>query len=332
MLDDDAPGAVELGGEAPGRVEVQDVVEGELLALDLAGGGHRVEGGAEIAVEGRLLVRVLAVAEVLHFLEGEGEAVGKGVVGLRRHVVAFLDLDLGEVGGDGRLVSGAVAKSLLCKEEPRRSIDAVLAIELLQEKRVVERIGDDGHVAEVLRGTAEHGGSPDIDVLHRLVEGSPLRHLVFERVEIHHHDVDGNDLLLLDRLEVRRLVTAGQDAAVHDRMQGLDPSVEDLGEAGGRRDFRHRNAGVGESLGRSTSREELETTGHEPATQFDDPVLAVDGDESSLLRHSSVLPQGPVGPASWGLTSVGRGIRVRSPCASRQTASHVAAMPVTARE
>ena len=77
VLDDHAGRLVDLGGQAPGGVEVEDVVERELLALQLAGRGHRVERRAEVAVEGRALVRVLAVAQVLHLLEGRGSA-GRG--------------------------------------------------------------------------------------------------------------------------------------------------------------------------------------------------------------------------------------------------------------
>ena len=73
---------MQLGDEAPGRVQVEDVVERELLALQLARGGDRVQRRAQVAVEGGPLVRVLAVAQVLDLLEREGQAVREDVVGL----------------------------------------------------------------------------------------------------------------------------------------------------------------------------------------------------------------------------------------------------------
>src|SRR5688500_16823211 len=81
-------------------------------ALDLAGGGHGIEGRAEVAVERRALMRVLAVAKVLDLLVGEGEAVRERVLAGGDRVAAALRFDLGEVPRDGGLVARAVAEGL----------------------------------------------------------------------------------------------------------------------------------------------------------------------------------------------------------------------------
>src|SRR5262249_20875735 len=73
MLDDGAGRRGELAGEAEGRVEVLDVVERQLLAVDLLG---RCDAGSRrlrVPVEGRALVWVLAVAEILRLEEIERE-------------------------------------------------------------------------------------------------------------------------------------------------------------------------------------------------------------------------------------------------------------------
>ena len=95
MLHDHAGGVGELGDQAPGRVQIEDVVERELLALQLARGGHRIQRRAEVAVERGALVRVLAVAQVLHLLEGEGKAVREHLFRLRDSVGIALGLHAG---------------------------------------------------------------------------------------------------------------------------------------------------------------------------------------------------------------------------------------------
>ncbi len=67
MLDDgDRRGGlrIELRHELIGRVSVVEIVVGELLALDLHGGGD-AEALLARAVEGRPLMRVLAIAQRL---------------------------------------------------------------------------------------------------------------------------------------------------------------------------------------------------------------------------------------------------------------------------
>ena len=85
VLDDgDGGGAlrIELGDAFVGRVGVVEVVVGELLALHLPRGGDARRAARRRAVERRLLVRVLAVAQRFGELAAEGAE--------RRRVVAEL--------------------------------------------------------------------------------------------------------------------------------------------------------------------------------------------------------------------------------------------------
>ena len=269
-------------------------------------------------------MRVLAVAQVLHLLEAEVEAVREGLVGLGRHEAPLAQLHLREVGGDRGLVAAGVAERLLREVEPGRRVDAALAVELLEQQRVVGGVHHDGDVAEVLGGGAHHRRPADVDVLERLVEATALRDLVLERVEVHHHHVDRGNAVRLERLHVLGQVAAREDAAVDLRVQRLHAPVEDLREAGGLRDARHLDARLLELLRGAARRQHLEPALGEAAGELDEALLARDRQQRTACH----------GASGWacGTTSRAAGMRVVSPFASRHTASQVAAVAVTARE
>jgi hypothetical protein len=93
----------------------------------------------------------------------------------------------------------------------------------------------------VLGGCAHHGRAPDVDLLDDLVESDARAlHGRGERVQVDHDQLEGRDPGLDDRLAVGRQASIGQDPAVDPRVERLDPPVQHLGEAGDRRDVRHR--------------------------------------------------------------------------------------------
>src|SRR4029079_16983618 len=140
------------------------------------------------------------------------------------------------------------------------------------------------------------------------------------------------------RLLVGGHAALGQDARVHLGVQGLDPAVEDLREAGHVGDAGDLQAFLAELLRGAAGGDDLEAARAEAARQLDDALLAVDGDDGapchccSLVAVWGTRPAPGIGGASLGWTGSGLGMRVRSPRASRHTASQVAAMAVTARE
>ena len=126
---------------------------------------------------------------------------------------------------------------------------------------------------------------------------------------------------------------------MHLGVQGLDPAVEDLGEAGHFGDAGDLHALLGQLLRGAAGGDDLEAARAEAARQLDDALLAVDGDDRapchccSLVAVWGARAAPGMGGASLRIGRVpGSGMRVRSPRASRQTASQVAAMAVTARE
>src|SRR3989442_1402174 len=63
VLDDHGGGRGELAHRPPGGVEVEEVVVRQLLALELPGARHGSGVLVGVEIEGRLLVRVLAIAQ-----------------------------------------------------------------------------------------------------------------------------------------------------------------------------------------------------------------------------------------------------------------------------
>ncbi len=72
------------------------------------------------------------------------------------------------------------------------------------------------------------------------------------------------------RGQVLGQVAAGQDAAVHLRVQGLDAAVEHFREAGVVADFGDRQAGVAQQLGGAAGGQQLDALGGEALGEFED--------------------------------------------------------------
>ena len=88
MLDDDAGRERELAHEQPGRLEVVQVVERELAAVELVDAGEQMGACAPLGVVRGALVRVLAVRQ-LALLSKSGTATsGKGSRSAKRAAIA----------------------------------------------------------------------------------------------------------------------------------------------------------------------------------------------------------------------------------------------------
>ena len=126
----------------------------------------------------------------------------------------------------------------------------VVGVELLEQRRVLRRVGDDGDERVVLRRRAHHRGPADVDGL----DVGVLR----ERVEVRHDEVERLDAVGGHVVVVRRLRAVGEDAAVDLRVQRDDPVVEDRRDAGDVVDRGDGDAGLGDGLGRAARRHELD--------------------------------------------------------------------------
>ena len=286
VLDDDAGRLGEGLHALPRRVGVADVVVRELLALQLPVGRDRARGRLFVAVERRLLVRVLAVAQVLHLRGLEVEAVGEG---RRRAVGAARRQPVADRAVVGRRVRERLPRQ---RESRRRGQRAAVGLEFGDERRIVRGIDDDADVLPVLRRGAHHRRTADVDVLDRVVQrAAGPRDGLAERVQVDDDQVDGRDRVLLERRGVRRDVAAREDAAVDLRVQRLDAAVEHLGEARVIADLGDGESRVGERLRRAPGREQPHAEPREGARELDHAGLVGNGNQrlGNRGRHGTGL-------------------------------------------
>src|ERR1051325_1001728 len=268
----------------PRGVGICDVVVGQLLALHLAVGGDATRGGPFISIEGRALVRVLAVAQVLELLELQVEHV-------RIFLSAVRAVERGEVVGDRAIVRRRVREHLCRELEARRRRHFARRAHLIQHPRIIRRADQHGAPGVVLGRGAQHGRSADVDVLDRVFEAAlRIGHRSLERVEIHHQEIDSADSGALQRGDVGRIVAPREQAGVDLRMQRLDASVEHLRKAGVRGDFGGGDALLAQELRRAAGGHELDPEGGQGARKLDDARLVGDAEKSPAdFRHYPLI-------------------------------------------
>ena len=94
----------------------------------------------------------------------------------------------------------------------------------------------------VLGGRADHGRPADVDILDAGREVAAAGHGLLEGIEVHIDDIDGADAVLGHGLGVVGGVANPQQAPMDHRVQGLDPAVHHLREAGEVGHVLHRQA------------------------------------------------------------------------------------------
>ncbi len=245
------------------------------------------------AVQGRLLMRVLAIAQRL----GEppvaqqrvGPDFGRGAV-------------RAQVRADRGVVAGRVAERL-DRELATQSAGDVTVLESRQHRRIVGRIDDHDDVLVVLGSGAQHGGTADVDVLDGLrIRAVRARGRRLERIQIHDQQVDDADAVLREHRVVH--TAPRQQAAVDVRMERLDSPVHDLRKAGDRGDLGHRDARVAQSFCRTPRGHDLEAQLHEISGERLQALFVGDAEQGApprgrydirspaARRVASVLPPG----------------------------------------
>ncbi len=131
-------------------------------------------------------------------------------------------------------------------------------------------------MGEVLGGGADHRRPADVDVLEGVVQRhAGPGHRLHEGVEIDRYQVDGVDAAPGQLVQVGGLVAAGEDAAVHRRVEGLHAAVQDL-EAGELGDAGDGDAGLGQGLVGAAGAVQLEAEVGQPAGELDHACLVRD--------------------------------------------------------
>ena len=120
VLDDHARGRREASHRFPGRIAVGDVVVGEFLTLELAVTGQKPRSNEIFAVKRRHLMRIFAVAHILHLHPLTREDVRE----LLRLFALFIEAC--EVVGDCGIVPGGMGKDFLRKRQTHVGVDLTL--------------------------------------------------------------------------------------------------------------------------------------------------------------------------------------------------------------
>ncbi len=271
MLDDHAcrvAGRRERFHALPGGVRICEVVERQLFTLQLPVGGDRPRRRFLVAIEGGLLMRVFAVAQILHLDRLQVEAFGKR----RGQAVRTAR---GEPVRNCAVVGRSVRKGLSRERETRLNRQHLaVRSELGQERAVVRRFDHDAHMSPVLRRGAQQRRTADVDVLDRFLERAvAFRDSLPKRVEVDDDEIDQRNAVPGERRGMRQHVAAGENAGVHFRMQRLHTSVEHFGKSGVLADFRDGKSGIRQCLRRAPGRQELYTESREPARKLDEARL-----------------------------------------------------------
>ena len=221
VLDDHAGRAVELDREEPRGGEVVEVVERQRLAVELLDAREQVRAGAALGVVGGLLVRVLAVGELERWSKtGHERSRGSPRRADSQPAIA--------------LSYAAVVANAAAASSRRVSTDDVVAVAQLVRARARSRPGGrrGSTCAWFLAAARSIAGPPmsifsiassqlDVEAADGLLEG----------VEVDADEVDRLDPVSGEVGDVLRHVAAGEDAAVHRRVQRDDAVAEHLGEA-----------------------------------------------------------------------------------------------------
>jgi hypothetical protein len=262
VLDHDPHRLVELERDADGGIQVEEVRVGQLLALV-----HLPPATApDWQLPERRLVRVLPVAErpPLHVVRAE-----RGTP----HVAA-VHLHKGHGLRNRPVVLGRVTERLPHQVEAEREGRPGFAVELVDDTRVVGRIDHHQHIPKVLRRRAQQARSTDVDLLHEVVEDARgIARGGLERIEVHDHEIHGNEPLCGDRRHVVGSLTTGEDAAVDGGMECLDASVHHLGNT---RHLRHADDGQTcflQRLGRPARGHQLDVSLCERPPEIDEAAL-----------------------------------------------------------
>jgi hypothetical protein len=244
-----------------------------------------------LAIERRVLMWVLAIAEVVDLLENHGEARREGRPG-----------DLVEVRRNLRVVRGHGTKRLGRELRPELRRDRPELAQLLDDPRIVGGLGHGRHPGSVPCRRAEQRCATNIDQLDGLIDpDNPAPDLGCERGHVHDHDVDGADALLLELGELARNVAPGEDPGVDGRVERLDLAADEGRNLGQLRHGGDLDAIGREVLARPVGREDVDAQLAQLAGEDRDPVAVGDRQQGSQRRSPPVFGRGPDRWCRWGL-------------------------------
>ena len=228
---------------------------------------------SDFAVEGRLLVRILAVAQ--HHLAGQADR--------DRARKRPLGGGAGEEVGDRPIVAGGLGKRLAGQAAAQLERRAAVGRNLIENLGILGRVGGDRGEGVVLGRRSDQRRPANVDLLDGLFPRNALpRHGGLERIEVHHDQLEREDAVLGQRLHVVGIVVAAEDSAVDLRMEGFEPAIHHLGEAGVLGDVADGDALALQVFSGSAGAENLHAGGDKPAGEIGKPQLVAHADQGTL--------------------------------------------------
>ncbi len=246
-----------------------------------------------ILVESGFLMRVFAVAEILHLHVSMAVHVRQAVF-----IVVHL---FGQIVSDSAVVEAGVEEGFAGKFQTE-IIGELVVLNAFQDVAVLRRVHHDGYVFIILGSRAHHGRAADVDIFNGFFAGHiRLRDGFTEGIEVHSHQVDAGDAVFFHGFHVFRIVTDGEDAAVNFRMQGLYAAVHHFRETGHFGNGLHRNAGVGDGFHGAAGGNNFHAQLMKSLCKFYNPCLIRYADQGSFYCHfdSPLLYFFPCMPATW---------------------------------
>ena len=208
VLEDCKSSLSEVANKVHGSVDVEEVVVGNFLAVEL--GEHFIEVAEEIA----FLVRILTIAHHLGTIDGQAEC---------RRLFAI------EVVEDVRVVGARYGKSLLGKPAAVFESGGGIAIgyETLIERFILSLRSDNNHIVEIFGSSADKRNAANIDFLDDISLGSTRSYGVLKWIEIDDNEVDFGNFVLSNLLAVTIVVATVENATKHLRVQGFHATAKD---------------------------------------------------------------------------------------------------------
>ena len=280
MFDDDACRLRESLDAFPRRIRIGDVVVGQFLALQLPVIAECARYGTQVAIKRCLLVWIFAVTQILELGEAHvdlfGECAGSAVDVGGRQIIT-----------DCAIIGGSVRKGFPRQAETRLDADrAIGGLHLGDQRGIVGRIRDDGHILPVFRRRAHHRRAADVDVLDSLFQrASGLCYGLRERIKIDDHEVDDRNVGMRHGLHVLGQVAARKNAGVHFRMQGLHAAVEHFRKAGVVADFDDRHICFAQQFGGAACRQDVDAECVHGAGEFHRTGFIGQADQGFALVH-----------------------------------------------
>src|SRR4026209_3050731 len=131
-------------------------------------------------------------------------------------------------------------------------------MELLNEKLILRRIDDHGHIGGVFGGGTDHCWSTDVDLFDCLLACDAFAaDRCRKRIKIYDHHVDRLDAVFAHRRDMFSVVAQSKQSAVNPRMQSFYAAIHHFRKAGNVRNVAYLDAGVAQSFGGAAGADDL---------------------------------------------------------------------------